>query len=192
MHLQASRDILRIADPWAADLTPLEMQNAETKRVASSCGSRRLEMSEVGIQLVPMRDGKLGPERLIKTKGCSTTMAISTLRHLISAQKLRRGDGPDGVILPDSRRSERLFGHQGRTSYRSSGVKLEHLEEDYDPLEDTCIKAFVRFIALAATAAAAEAAALAPAAAEASTYAPPPPPAAAAAHVCTRPRRTPT
>ena len=99
-------------------------------------------------------------------------MAISTLRHLISAQKLRRGDGPDGEsfwFLPDSRRSERLFGHQGRTSYRSSGVKLEHLEEDYDPLEDTCIKAIVRFIALAATAAAAEAAALAPAAAEAST-----------------------
>ena len=91
-------------------------------------------------------------------------MAISTLKHLISAQKLRRGDGPEGVILPDSRRSERLFGQTGRTSYRSSGVKLEHLEDDYDPLEDTCIKAFVRLIA----AAAAEAAAASPAAAEAS------------------------
>ena len=63
--------------------------------------------------------------------------------------------------MPDSRRSERLFGHQGRTSYRASGVKLEHLQDDYNPTEDTCIKAFVRLIALAAVAATAEDAAAA-------------------------------
>ena len=102
-------------------------------------------------------------------------MSISILKHLMSAQKLRRGDGPAGILMPDSRRSERLFGHQGRTSYRASGVKLEHLQDDYNPTEDTCIKAFVRLIALAAVAAtaedaaaAAEAAAASPAAAEAS------------------------
>ena len=72
-------------------------------------------------------------------------------------EKLRRGDGPDGIVMPDSRRSERLFGDAGRTSYRSSGVKLEKLEDGYDPREDSCIKAFVRLLAAAATAAAVEA-----------------------------------
>ena len=61
--------------------------------------------------------------------------------------------------MPDARRNQRLFGYHGRTSLRSSGVKLEHMGEDYDPMDDTCIKAFVRLIALMATAAVAEAAA---------------------------------
>ena len=148
---------MRIGDVWAADLTPLEMQNAETKRVASSSGSRRIEVATSGIMTIPVKKGCEGPARMIPTKGCNTTMAYSTLKHLMSAQKLRRGDGPDGIILPDSRRNERLFGHRGRTSYRSSGVKLEHFEDDYDAAADTCIKAFVRLIALAATAAAAQA-----------------------------------
>ena len=85
-------------------------------------------------------------------------MAVSTLKHLVVAQKLRRGDGPDGVIIPDARRAERLFGEAGRTSYRSSGVKLEHLEDDYDAEQDTCIAAFVRLLASAAHAAVVEAA----------------------------------
>lgn len=72
-------------------------------------------------------------------------------------QKLRRGDGPDGVVMPDSRRRERLFCSAGRTSYRSSGVKLENMGDDYEPTEDTCIKAFVRLLAAAAVAAVVEA-----------------------------------
>ena len=155
--MQASRDIIRVADPWATDLTPLEAQNAETKRVASSSGARRIEMSTVGHQLVPMHNGQFGPCKLVPTKGCSTTMAVSTIKHLLISQKLRRGDGPDGVVMPDSRRNERLFGHYGRTNYRSAGVKLENLEDDYCAEDDTCIKAFVRLIAVAAAAAAAEA-----------------------------------
>ena len=137
------------------------MQNAETKSVAKSSGSRRLEMADSGYMLVPMQGGKFGPERLVRTKGSSTTMAVSTLTHLMVSQKLRRGDGPDGIAMPDSRRSDRLFGDVGRTSYRSSGVKMEKLdqEEDYDPRDDTCIKAFVRLIALAVTSALAEASA---------------------------------
>ena len=86
-------------------------------------------------------------------------MAVSTLKHLTISQKLRRGDGPEGVVMPDARRAERLFGQTGRTSYRSSGVKLERLEDDYEPTEDSCIKAFVRLIATVAATAVAEAAA---------------------------------
>ena len=117
---QASRDIIRIADAWAADLSPLEMQNAETKQRASSSGARRLEISTSGQQLLPMKNGAFGPQKLISTKGNSTTMALSTLRHLMITQKLRRGDGPDGVVMPDSRRRERLFCSAGRTSYTAS------------------------------------------------------------------------
>ena len=40
---------------------------------------------------------------------------------------------------------------------RDTGVKLEKLGDDYDPLEDTCIKAFVRLLALVAAAAITEA-----------------------------------
>ena len=119
----------------------MEMQNAETKRVASSSGCRRLETSGPSRVLIPMKGGKLGPEKLVNSRGYSTTMALSTLRHLLVAQKLRRGDGP--FALPDSRRRERLFGSVGRTSsMRSSQVKQEQ-PNDYKPRKDTCIKAFV-------------------------------------------------
>ena len=56
---------------------------------------------------------------------------------------LRRGDGV--IALPDSRRKERLL--SGRTKLSSQLVKLERLGNDYEPLEDTCIKAFVRLLA---------------------------------------------
>ena len=36
-------------------------------------------------------------------------------------------------------------------------MSVEHMEDDYDPREDTCIKAFVRLIAIAAKAAVVEA-----------------------------------
>ena len=152
--MQATRDILEVADPWRWDLSPLEMGNADTKRVASSSGSRRLELATSGLNVVPMRGGHFGPERLIQTKGCGTTMAVSTLKHLIISQKLKRGDRPEGVCMPASRRNERLFGLSGRSSYRSNGIKfLEKLGDDYEPRDDSCIKAFVRLLARIAHAA---------------------------------------
>ena len=110
MCAQASRDIIRVGDVWATDLSPLEMQNAETKRVASSSGSRRLEISEKGLMLIPMRDGKFGPERLISTRGNCTTMAVSTLKHLMLTQKLRRGD--------PHRRRTRSHARRAHTEYK--------------------------------------------------------------------------
>ena len=70
-------------------------------------------------------------------------MAISTLKRLLGAQMLRRGDGV--LALPDSRRKERLLA--GRTSLATSMVKLEKLAQDYKPRFDTCIKAFARTLA---------------------------------------------
>ena len=75
-------------------------------------------------------------------------MAISGMRHLLMQNVLRRGDGLHQV--PDSRRTERLLeflGEQGRTKLLSSGIKLEKLGAEYNPREDTCVKAFVRLFA---------------------------------------------
>ena len=76
-------------------------------------------------------------------------MALSVMNNLLVTQKLRRGDGP--IVYPKSRRAERLFGEEGRTKRKSTHIKLEKLGVDYDPRKDTCIKAFVRLMASAAT-----------------------------------------
>ena len=113
-----------------------------------SSGSRRLELSDKGLQHKPLHvSGASGPANLVKTRGYSTTVAIYVLKHMLMQQQLRRGDGLYSV--PDSRRRERLMVH-GRTKHAHSGVKLEKLagaEEGYSPEEDTCIKAFVRLCA---------------------------------------------
>lgn len=49
------RDILRIGDVWAVNLSPLELQNAETKRVASTGGARRIKVTTSGQAVMPMR-----------------------------------------------------------------------------------------------------------------------------------------
>ena len=86
------------------------------------------------------------------TKGSSTSQALGTLRTLLAAQKLRRGEGP--VVMPESRRNERLFGAdgRGRSSRLSTGVKFEKLGDNYNTKEDTCIRAFVRLLAQCAKA----------------------------------------
>ena len=82
------------------------------------------------------RRGLLGA--VSSTVGYATTQCISTLRKLLGAATLRRGDGV--ISLPESRRKERLLG-VGRTKLASKWVKSEVLSRDYNPRKDTCIKA---------------------------------------------------
>ena len=42
---KVSRDIMAVGDVWAYNLSPLELQNAETKRTASSSGSMQARTS---------------------------------------------------------------------------------------------------------------------------------------------------
>ena len=133
-----TRDILKVGDIWAYCLSALELQNAETKRVATSGGSRRLQMSSSGQTWRKSRTDTVAGGATA-TAGYATTMAISTLRKLLGAQLLRRGDGV--LALPDSRRKERLLA--GRTKLASKEVKMEVLMRDYNPREDTCIRAFL-------------------------------------------------
>ena len=76
-------------------------------------------------------------------------MAISTLQHLLSRKYLRLGGGI--VAVPTSRRAERVFGAEGLGRSKALTIgKLESVGAEYNPREDTCVKAFVRFLALRA------------------------------------------
>ena len=74
------------------------------------------------------------------------------MKHILTHHALPRGE--DGISLPDARRTQRLFG-VGRTKGLSTHIKYEKLgdESAYEPRSDTCIRAFVRLLAQAATAA---------------------------------------
>ena len=146
-----SRDIMKVGDVWRYDASPLELQNAETKRIASASASARLTFGAAGEARKPLRGDKQGPANLVKTKAYSTTMALSTLRNLLSKQYLRRGDGI--ISIPDSRRRERLFGDLGRSKLRSAGIKHEIrlADPEYRPRDDTCLRAFVRLLAAKAS-----------------------------------------
>ena len=144
---QCTRDILRVGDVWATDLSALELQQAETKRVASTGGSRRIEFTSSGKSLVGLRGGKQGPMQLTERKQYNTTCALSTMNNLLVTQRLRRGDGL--FQYPKSHRAERLFGELGRSRRKSSRIKLEKLGCDYDPASDTCVKAIIRLMAQA-------------------------------------------
>jgi len=138
-----TNDILLVGDVWAFSLSALELQNAETKRVASTGGSRRLTTFSAGCRIAPCTS-RSGPARLTITKGYNSSMSISTLNKLLGAQYLRRGDGI--ISLRDSKRSQRLF-EDGRTKV-ARGIKNEKLGATYDPVEDTCLKAFIRMCAV--------------------------------------------
>ena len=135
---KTTRDILKVGDIWRYCVSALELQNAETKRVAKSGGACRQQTSGSG-------QTRRGAGHVVSaTRGYGTTQCISTLRKLLGASMLRRGDGV--IALPDCRRKERLLG-VGRTKLASKLVKMEVLQNDYKPRLDTCIRAFVRCLA---------------------------------------------
>ena len=102
-------------------------------------------MSDSGMMVSRQMTMHQGPANLISTKGYSTTMAIATMRKLKGKSFLRRGD--EDVSMPACRETHRLFG-EGRSKLgRAAATKMEEVGGDYNPKEDTCIKAFVRFLA---------------------------------------------
>ena len=140
---KTTRDIIKVGDIWRYCLSALELQNAETKRVAKSGGSSRQQMSTAGVTRRSGRsDNIVGV--VTATVGYATTQCISTLRKLLGASQLRRGDGV--IALPESRRKDRLL-NVGRTTLASKYVKSEVLCRDYNPRLDTCVKAYVRLLA---------------------------------------------
>lgn len=144
---KTSRDNITVGDVWAVDLSPLELQNAETKRVAATGGTKHLTIT-TGV--VEKRAPKLklteGPQQLVQAKGYSSSMSSSTLKNLLAAQHLRRGDGL--YAFKDSRRKERLLFGEGRTKPKKVGESIAFLSrsDGYNPVEDSCLSAFVRMV----------------------------------------------
>lgn len=148
---KVSSDILNVGDVKQCNISSLELLNSTTKRTAQCSGSRRLTISTSGEKRCPLKNQQ-GPPRLVATKGYSTTMALSTLKHMLVSNMLKRGSGL--YATPESRCKERLFGicGKGRVSLPSSGIKLEARVQavemsEYLPTQDTCIKAFIRLLA---------------------------------------------
>ena len=79
---KCTRDILTLGNPWAVDLSPLELQNAETKRTATAGGSKHLELGATTMVRAPQMKLAEGPAMLVERKGYGTTMSISTLQNM--------------------------------------------------------------------------------------------------------------
>lgn len=79
-----SQDILQVGDVWAVGTSPLEAQNAETKRVASAAASGRLTFATSGTMTCPTSRKSEGQPKVVTTKGYTTTMAVSCLRKLLA------------------------------------------------------------------------------------------------------------
>eukprot|EP00327_Prymnesium_parvum_P016826 CAMPEP_0113273110 /NCGR_PEP_ID=MMETSP0008_2-20120614/23672_1 /TAXON_ID=97485 /ORGANISM="Prymnesium parvum" /LENGTH=812 /DNA_ID=CAMNT_0000122597 /DNA_START=26 /DNA_END=2463 /DNA_ORIENTATION=- /assembly_acc=CAM_ASM_000153 len=101
---KVSRDILRVGDVWAFGTSPLELQNADTKRdVASDVGARNIKFGKRTVN--------------------ATTMSLSTFQHVLTAQHLRSGEGE--LKMLDSRRRERVFGSEGSGRLTAYKPKME-------------------------------------------------------------------
>mmetsp|Transcript_25007 Transcript_25007/g.60401 ORF Transcript_25007/g.60401 Transcript_25007/m.60401 type:complete len:167 (-) Transcript_25007:108-608(-) len=111
------RDILKIGDNEAAGASPLELQNAETKRAASSVGARNVSFLERH-----------------KGRPNATSMAQATLNHVLAAQYLRRREG--ALALDASRATERLFGVESKGRLTLKWVKPD-VDGQYRPRMDT-------------------------------------------------------
>lgn len=138
---KVTRDILTVADVHAHDLSALELQNADSKRVFETGGARHMQFSHKGTT----HKKRAGDDehRLVVTKGYGATAATSVLFKIVALKKLRQS-----TSIPQSRRAERLFG--AKASGRSKLIKLEFASDkkiDYDPAKDTCVDAFVRLLA---------------------------------------------
>ena len=74
-------------------------------------------------------------------------MAVSTLKHLLATNKLRRGDGL--YSTPPSHLKERLFGISGtgRSTLKAAGVSKAMRESVYEPRADSVLAAYIRLLA---------------------------------------------
>jgi hypothetical protein len=75
---KVTRDILEVGDVWAHDLSALELQNAESKRVFEAGGTRHLTMTDAGTCHRKNADGEV---KVFVTAGYGATAATSTLKE---------------------------------------------------------------------------------------------------------------
>ena len=132
---------------WLFSTRGAEFGLSETKRTARDGGSSRLELTTSGTMTKPSSRKEGVPTTVVKTKGYTTTLAISVLTKMLATNYLRAGG--EVAPVPESRRRERLI-QTGRLTLPMA-PKLE-LDGVYDPRVDSCVKAFVRALSERATA----------------------------------------
>jgi len=143
--------IFLVKDMWAYNLSALELNNAATKRTATSNASKHLTTTTEGTTTAPAgrnqvkaaeEEGSTLKTKVVITKGYSTSMAYQTVTHRGAALEVKRSG--TGIA---SRETERLFGvfGPGRVKRQRAGPKLANMGKVYlDPIDDTALACFIR------------------------------------------------
>jgi len=142
-----TQSILEVGDVEAFDTSPLEMQNAETKRKARSTGAtNRTTIPEGVSQRGPRK--KEGPPGLHTVAARAATTATTTLKKLVTSTNLQRGKPGAPAAIPAERRTEKTFGSTGtgRSKPERSGVKLQQTSQEIRPRDDSVLLALTRMI----------------------------------------------
>jgi hypothetical protein len=142
-----TQSILEVGDVEAFDTSPLEMQNAETKRKARSNGAtNRTTIPEGVSQRGPRK--KEGPARRHTVAARAATTATTTLKKLVTSTNLQRGKPGAPAAIPAERRTEKTFGSTGtgRSKPERSGVKLQQTSQEIRPRDDSVLLALTRMI----------------------------------------------
>tara|TARA_B100000524_G_scaffold18871_1_gene9734 strand:- start:18 stop:671 length:654 start_codon:yes stop_codon:yes gene_type:complete len=127
-----TQSILEVSDVEAFDTSPLEMQNAESKRRArSTCATNRTTILEGLSQRGPRK--KSGPAGLYQVAARVATTATTTLKKAVTSINLQRGKPGAPATIPAERRTERTFGSTGtgRSKPGRSGVKFQQTSQVY-------------------------------------------------------------
>ena len=142
-----TQSILEVGDVEAFDTSPLEMQNAETKRKARSTGAtNRTTIPEGVSQRGPRKEE--GPPGLHTVAARAATTATTTLKKLLTSNHLQRGKPDAPAAIPAERRTEKTFGSTGtgRSKPERSGVKLQQTSQEIRPRDDSVLLALTRMI----------------------------------------------
>jgi len=136
-----TRDKLRVGDNTKADMSALELLHAEVMRTARQQAPKNKEIRGAYVANNPAKPGAEGAGTHAVRGGGEATMTVSTLKTLLGRKALIAGACP--WAMPLSRRGERLM-VDGRMTLRRRAVRVESLNDDYRPEEDTVMEAFVR------------------------------------------------
>jgi len=141
------QSILEVGDVEAFDTSPLEMQNAETKRKArSTCATNRTTIPEGVSQRGPRK--KEGPPGIHTVAARAATTATTTLKKVVTSTNLQRGKPGATATIAAERRTEKTFGSTGtgRSKPERSGVKLQQTSQEIRPRDDSVLLALTRMI----------------------------------------------
>ena len=142
-----TQSILEVGDVEAFDTSPLEMQNAETKRKARSNGAtNRTTIAEGVSQRKPRKKEGPAPRHAVAARAATT--ATTTFKKLLASSNLQRGKPGAPAAIPAERRTEKTFGSTGtgRSKPERSGVKLQQTSQEIRPRDDSVLLALTRMI----------------------------------------------